>query len=519
MKRTLMFSLILFFMNAMVMASDIITDSPHGKDGYAEVLTLLGEVLFKTSQGEDWRKLEVGEAVGGFVAIKTNSQSYLKLLLKDNSVVHFGENTAVTMSYSKGYSFNLSRGKVRILSLKENKVVTTEWGSALVKRGEFIWDVYELNKKLKVEITALGGKIEIDGEVLTPEEYDAPPETKPYSAYSYDYPYLLYFGEKPEDRFKSYVFDFSPNFPSRTLASEDAIEVVIEETKSKEEILSEGPVFDKVKGEIWVHDIAYDETVRIVEKKTSELAKDFLPTALKTASENLVWEVASRSVVKWGIQYANNVSKYQVPRTVEGSYLSRREPASSYYEKDFYRESTEQIAEVRAYRAAKIVVLKKGYEKGWREAQRYAQMMLPKIITPVISKKIYEEVKPLALKAVKKAVEKSKLVFTPDVERLVDHLSQISATKECERWIEKMGPVYTRLSAQNAAKEAARNAAEDIAFHMSQKSKKRAGKLMGDLLARERARKVARDVAQEAQEEKAESFKRRSRRYFIESQR
>lgn len=500
------------------MVSAITIDEIEGDNGFAEIVTIYGEGLYQTNKGGEWKKLEVGQELIDFSAIKTKPQSYVKLLLKDNSVVHLGEKTALTIDNNNNFSFNLSQGKLRILSVKRPKTVTTAWGEGVLKTGEYIWDVFELNKKLKVEITALSGKLILDGEEIQPESYDTVPEKKPYSAYSYDYPYLLYFGEKAEDRFKTYDMEFNPNYPNREIASDSEIEVVIEEKKSTEDF-NEGPVFDPVKGEIWVHDIAYDEAVRIIEKKSSEIGKELLPTALKTASDNLVWDVASRSVFKWGVYYAKNISNYQVPIAVKGSFLGKREIASSYYEKDNYKDSTEQIAGVRSYRAAKVAVLKKGYEKGWQEAQKYAELMLPKIITPVISKKIYDAVKPEAMKAVKKAVESSKLVFTKDVERLIDHLTQVAAKNECERWIVKMGPRYAGVAAKRAAKEAARGAAEDIAFHMSQESKKRAGKLMGDLLARERARKVAREVAQEAQEEKAASFKKRSKRYFIESQR
>lgn len=517
--RVFLTSLILFIFNSVVITSAITLDDVEVEGGFAEVVSTYGEVLIKKNKGDEWQKIEPSQELNEFSAIKTSPQSYMKLILKDNSIVQISEKTAFTVEYNKGFNFNLAYGKLRILSVREGKKVMTPWGEGILKNGEYIWDVHQVNKKLKVEITAISGELILDGEKIKPEAYDLPPEKKPYSAYSYDYPYLLYFGEKAEDRFKSYDLEFKPHFPSRAIASESEIEVFIEEKKTADQFFDSEPVFKPVKGEIWVHDIAYDEAVRIIEKKTAEIARELLPTALKTASDNLVWEVASRSVFKWGVYYAKNISKYQVPIAVKGSFLGKRKPASSYYEKDHYKDSTEQIAAVRSYRAAKVAVLKKGYEKGWEEAQKYAQMMLPKIITPIISEKIYDTVKPQAMKAVRKAVENSKLVFTKDVERLIDHLSQIAATKECERWIEKVGPKYASLAAQKAAKEAARGAAEDIAFHMSQESKKRAGKLMGDLLARERARKVAREVAGEAQEEKAASFKRRSKRYFIESQR
>lgn len=486
---------------------------------FAEVVTVDGEAFFKLKETDEWKKLKPGQYLPSFMAIKTSPQSYLQLLLQDNSLAHLGEKTALTFSFNKTYKFNLSHGKLRLLSVRIPKTVETAWGESQLKTGEFIWDAFHLNEKLKVEITAISGSLILDGEVLKPESYDLAPEKKPYSAYSYDYPYLLYFGEKSEDRFKSYDLVFNPSFPSRGLASEDDIEVVVEEKKTASDFVDDIPAYTPVTGEIWVHDIVYDEAVRIIEKKTVELAKEFMPTAMRTAAEYLVWDVASRSVFKWGVQYAKNISSYQVPLAVQGSYLSKRKPASTYYEKDLYRESTQQIAQVRAYRAAKVAVLKKGYEKGWQEADKYARLMLPKIITPLVSQKIYESVRPAAEVAIKKVVKQSKLIHTKDVDRLVEHLSRVASEKECKKWIELYGPRYTKVAAQQAAKEAARNAAEDIAYHMAQVSSERAGKIMGDLLARERARNVAREVAQEAKEQKAEFSRNRSKRYLIESQR
>ncbi len=477
-----------------------------------------GDIWYKVTSDEPWKKVKVGQQFKEFFALRTGSQSYLQILLQDNSVIHVGEKSALTLKYNQNFQFNLERGKLRILSVKNLKVIETPWGKSELKTGEFLWDVHEVDKKLRVEITSLSGSMILDGESITPESYDQPPEKKPFSAYSYDYPYLLYFGENEESSSKNYKYDFNPKFPERSLASAEDIQVIIEE-KGAREFVDDAPQFDPVKGEIWVHDIVYDEAVRIIEKKSAVIARQLMPAALRTASENLVGEVASRSVLKWGVKYAKNITDYQVPIAVQGSYLGNRNPASTYYEKDLYRESTERIAEVRSYRAAKVAVLKKGYEKGWQEAQKYALTLLPKVITPLVSQEIYESVKDEALSVIKKVIKKSELVHTKDVERLVDHLAQITAKKECERWIDQWGPLYTQLAAQSAAKQAARDSAEEIAFFMANESKKRAGNLMGQLLARERARKVAREVAQEAKEKKAESYKKRSRRYFIESQR
>lgn len=500
----------------------------EGEELYvAEVIQATGEVKCASEKNEEqfvWQPVETGHRIKDFCALKTMENSYVQLLLSDNSLVHVGEESFLTLNGlvgkrgkgHRGYDFELGRGRLRILSYKTPKNIKTPWGHSLLKKGEFIWDVYELKKKLKVELVALSGSLTLDGEKLVPDNYDLAPEKRPNSAYTFDYPHLLYFGERQREA--SYDIAFNPKFPSRSIASVEIEDVIVE----KEEVdkpYVEAEIFEPVKGEIWVHDIVYDEAVRVIEKAAYEKAMVLVPVALREASEELVWEVASRSVLKWGVKYAQNISNLQVPLAVKGSYLGKRREIASFYEKDAYKRSTEEIAETRSYRAAKVAVLKKGYEKGWMEAKQYADLMMPKIVVPLVSKKIYDHVKPLGEKAVAKTIKESTLIHTPNVDRLIEHLSQVASKKYTQRIIDELGGKYTTLAAQKAAREAARSAAEEVATYMAKTSSKRAGKIMGDLLARERARKIARDVAQEAKNEEAETSQKRSRRLYLESQR
>lgn len=504
--KILLFLYTLLFTSAFSM--EIIGDQDKS---FAQVVMIKGDVLVSSESGE-WRTLQAGERISNFVALKTKDSSYLKILLGDNSLVHLGHDTFLTLTKKKDFEFNIGRGQLRILSYKNKKLIKTPWGESLLERGEFIWDVFKVKNKLKVSLTALSGSVSLEGEVVTPKVYERKPEDSPESALVFDKSHILYFGQPKSE--KSYDLAFEPSFPKREIASIE--DVIIE---GKVESAEEEDSFVSVKGDIWVHDIVYDEAVRAIESAAFEKASELVRPAIIEAADGLVWEVASRSVLKWGVQYAERLSDLQVPIAVQGSYLGRREDVESFYEKDAYQNSTQEITRLRAYRAAKVAVLKTGYKKGWVEAQRYAQSMLPKIVIPIVSKNIYEYVKPKGLEAVKKVIKKGNLVHTPDVDRLIDHLSQLASIKFTKKLMAKYGPVYTRLAAQNAAREAARSAAEDIANYMSDKSSKRAGKIMGDLIARERARNIASEVAQEAKKEDAESFKNRSRRLIIESQR
>jgi hypothetical protein len=502
-----------------------------GEESYiAEVISSHGEVMCADQKLEtqySWKELKTGERISSFCAIKTRENSYLQLLLSDNSLIHVGEQSFVTINGSlgkngkkfKSFSFEIGRGRLRILSYKNIKNVKTPWGVSQLKKGEFIWDVYELKNKLKVELVALSGSIILDGEELQPDAYELPPEKRPNSALTFDYPHLLYFGEKKPST--SYDIAFEPTFPERKIASVEIEDVIVDpQIGSKDdEVFEEKEIFEPITGEIWVHDIIYDEAVRVIEKAAYDKALELVPVALREASEELVWEVASRSVLKWGVKYAQNISNIQVPLAVKGSYLGKRREIASFYEKDAYKRSTEEIAQTRTYRAAKVIVLNKGYEKGWMEAKKYADAMMPKVVIPLVAKKIYNHIKPLGTLAVKKIIDDSTLIHTPNVDRLIEHLSQVAAKKYTQRIIDEYGPRYTKLAAQRAAREAARSAAEEIAFYMAKTSSKRAGKIMGDLLARERARKIARDVAQEAKDEEAENSQKRSRRLYLESQR
>lgn len=492
-------------------------------DFLAEVISIKGEVECADEKFGDrilFKKLKEGQRLGSFCALRTREDSFVQLLLADNSLVYVGASSYLTLkgilakNRYESFDFHLGRGKLRILSYKKPKRILTSLGTSELTKGEFIWDVYEVKEKLKTELLAISGTIKLDGKEMTPDQYQDPPEKSPQSASAFGFPHILYFGQSNGER--SYDIAFEPKFPSRALASKDIEDVIIE---TNGESLLDEEVFEPVKGEIWVHDIVYDEAVRIIERESYRKAYELVPVAMREASRELVWEVASRSVLKWGVKFAKGASNVQVPLAVQGSYLGKRKDATSFYEKDAYKKSTEDIAKTRIYRAAKVAVLQQGYEKGWMEAKKYADFMLPKIVVPIVSKKIYDHVKPLGQQAVKNTINESSLVYTENVDRLVEHLSQVASKKYTQRIIDELGPRYTKLAAQRAAREASRTAAEEIASYMARTSSKRAGKLMGDLLARERARKIASEVAQEAKNEEAESSQKRSRRLYLESQR
>jgi hypothetical protein len=506
--KALTFIFILLFTSAF--ALEVISDQD---DSFAQIVTVEGEVKVAKDKGE-WEDLKVGAKISRYSALKTHEKSYVKILLSDNSLVHVGQNTALTIEKDKIFKFNIGRGQLRILSYKNKKEVKTPWGESQLENGEFIWDVYLVNTKMKVALTALSGSISLGEEELRPKVYEEKPDVKPKSTMAYDHSCILYFGEAIEEN--SYDIAFEPSFPERKLAS---IEDVIVEDLNSTSAQVEEESFSPVEGDIWVHDVVYDEAVRVIETEAFKKARELVKPAVIEASDGLVWEVASRSVLKWGVQYAQRLSDFQVPLAVQGSYLGKRQDDSSFYEKDAYKTSTEDITRVRTYRAAKMAVLRTGYKKGWMEAQRYAMSMLPKIVVPVVSKSVYEHILPLGKSAVKKVIKKSNLVHTADVDRLVEHLCQVASVKFTNKLIDNYAPYYTKIAAQSAAREAARSAAEDIAYFMAEKSSKRAGKLIGDLLARERARKIARGVAQETKKEDAESSRKRSRRLMIETQR
>ncbi|CAM9899775.1 unnamed protein product, partial [Chrysoparadoxa australica] len=383
-------------------------------------------------------------------------------------------------------------GKLRVLSYQNPKTIKTPWGDSILEKGELQWNVYNENKKLKVSLIAYEGSVIMDGEKITPESYNPLPEETPEKVKLFDKPYSFWFANEPGEVDYDIAFDPSFTKASRGIASVDGEieDVVVEEEVEVEE-------FDKVTGDIWVHDIVYDEAVRVFEREAYKKARDLLPVALKEASNNLVWDVASRSVLKWGVQYAKKNSMRQVPLSVAGSYLGERSKNISFYDKDLYRKSTEEIARLRSYRAAKVSMLTYGYEKGWREADNYAQKMLPLVVKPIIMVEVQDHIYPLGKDAVENIIKTSNLQKTKDVDKLTKHLSQVIAEKVTIDLIKKLSPYYTQTAAQVAAKEAARSAAEEVANLMAKDSSQKAGDLMMKLLARERGRKIAREIASE----------------------
>ncbi|MCR9206561.1 MAG: hypothetical protein NXH75_18400, partial [Halobacteriovoraceae bacterium] len=359
------------------------------------------------------------------------------------------------------------------------------------------------------------GSIEMDGQKIVPSSFSKLPEETKEKAKYFNKPYVFWFADEPGEI--DYDIAFTPDFkkPGRGLASAGGIEdIVVQEV---EEVEVED--FDKVKGKIWVHDIVYDEAVRTLENAAYEKARQLIPVAVKEASQNLVWDVASRSVLKWGVQFAKKTSQDQVPVSVAGSYLGERDDQFNFYDKNLYREATEEIARLRSYRAAKVAVLKYGYEKGWREAKAYAEKMIPLIVKPIVMVQVQEYALPLGIEAVDEVIKKSNLKKTKDVDKLLTHLSQVISEKVTLELINKYAPYYTKSAAQVAAKEAARSSAEEVAQFMAKDSSERAGDLIIKLLARERGRRVAREIASEAKRTEALSAKRKAQTWQDRSQR
>jgi|GEM_PF-2080137 len=507
MLRALAYSIFFLFLPQANFAEDILdTDELF----HISIVEVSGEVT-KYTGPESKQSVLIGGHLEQGNYLETKDKSYIQLLLSDNSLIQIGANSIVQVKNDKNGDFYLHKGKLRVLSYKNKKVIETPWGPTELTKGEFLWDVFEEKGKLKVEIDPFSGSLVIGEKIFEPKEYVAKPEATILNATHFARPWVVYFGEI--DQSKSYVGRVKMRFNERKLASIEEAEIAeFSEDLQDEQASLKDMKFEKVKGDIWVHDIVYDEAVRAIEKAAFKKAKQIVPFSVKEAADNLVWEVARKSVFKWGAKFARIASDGQVQQSVEGSVNEEEVVSSSYYDKERFLDSTERIANLRAYRISKVAWVKGGYEKGWREAKEYALKMMEPIVVPVLRGEVYEYSKEAGNKAVDEVLKKSQLVKTPDVDKLVEHLSQVAADKIIKRLVSQYAPFYTERAAKIAAKQVAESTAEDVARYMAEDASEKAGELLLKNMAKTRASSLARGLASESKEEEARTYGQKSRK-------
>jgi uncharacterized protein (DUF111 family) len=145
--------------------------------------------------------------------------------------------------------------------------------------------------------------------------------------------------------------------------------------------------------------------------------------------------------------------------------------------------------------------------------------LLPKVVNPLLVKDIYEKVRPLAKKPVMEVIKKSELVYSKDVDRLIKHITYLTARRLTERMINTRGKEISKQIAKEALRSVSQSVSHDIATYMADKAKERAGSLVATLFARKRARSVASEVAEETNEKIYQNAQKKQRRLLFESTR
>ncbi len=472
---------------------------------FGTVISLKGDVS-SSIDGKKWIPLREGEELSKFAALKVRDKSFLKIILSDNSLVSLDEDSMVSLSFRENYTkLVVGRGRVRLLSYKNEKVIQTPQRTFSLYKGEYLIDVFKQNSLLKTDLTAYSGHVFFKGEPVIPKEYAKRPK--------------LEFPKRRENA--SYDIAIKPpveKTPSRGIAS-------VEEDASVEEIresLNADFEVDQEKGEIWVHDIVYDEAVRVIESFVFKEVDRLVPIAVEEASKNLVWDVAEKSIKRWGVYYANKGINGEVPLVVNRAYqyeTGKEEGDFSHKNILSYEYSTGKVAEIRTYRRAKVLVETKGYEKSWQETKGYIEKMLPEVVAPLIVKEVYTKVLPIARKAVDKVMKKSELVPSKDVDKLIRHISRVTCEIITKNAIHKYGNLYATRDAKLIVGQLSRGVSHDIANYMAIKAKKRASNVITTLFARQRARGIASEVVEESNQEIYEEMRKKQRERLFRAHR
>ncbi len=481
----------------------------------------LGNIALVT--GDVWQqcpekpkqKFVLGDPITENCFIVSSKSSYLRAILSDNSLIHLGENSAVEiLSYKeKSYEFRIKQGQFRLLNFKKPKLIMVKGKSTVAHKGEFVWNLAD-------ELKGKDTFIVISGSASSGDKKIKASENSTLSKVLFNLEGSLwkkYFLGYKSSRLPTYT----PVFTSRNIASAD--KPGDDEVSEMEEFLSDGeetvPDLPKVNSKILVHDMTFDAVSRAVEMASLKKANEIIPEAIKAACEELIWDVAHRSVIKWGTKYAFTAGVKEIPRSVGSNLKAVELETINLYDKELYKKSAEEITSIRSYRRAKNAAEVGGYNKGWREAQKYAVELMPEVVLPVVRRPIYLVAKTAGQSAAEFTLKSSKLLMTDDVNELVEHLSQVASKKIAMAQINHYTAYYTEMAAKRVALEIAKSSSEEIAKFVAAKASGVAGRIMQRKIAQKRARSIASSIATKNKKNEAAKAQSHSGRTIRETSR
>ncbi len=485
--------------------------------GVIKITELQGSAVI--NQKDHRRSLRVGEEFFETSYIETEKETLIKLLLPNNTMIYLGPNSILKLHGMEGQSskstmtFEVIRGRVRMVGYKGNHYIKTPKGAVFFEHADIQWDVYREGSEIISHVKKYDGEIKHKGNDKVLDLNGALRPEKNVSAIdTVNRPWERWLGKI--DSTHDYSIAYTPRFiekksKGRSLASVEVDEEGLDSSfvLMDEEDQEEQYTYPKVSKEIYVHENLFDSVLIEVQKVAQMKAKEVVSKAYKVAAEEIVWEVASRSLIRWGAQYAQQAALDEIPGNLKDMYSEIEKRDINFRKSKIYVDSVERVAALKSYTTAKNTIENKGTRKASLETQAYLLAMTNKIITPPMQYKVYLAAKEIAVKATDDFMKRSELVRTKDVDNLAEYLAQVAAKRFTQLEISKVEERISYEVANSAVNEAYQRGSDKIATFISEKVSKRTAQLFNKMLDQEVAQRAARSLASENQSQLGQKYR------------
>ena len=490
--------------------------------GMIQVAQINGPVFLNQEKRE--RALKLGETFFETSYLETGKKSLVKLILPNNSLMYIGPDSTIKLHEIKGkgsessLTFEIIRGRMRMVGYKGHHYVKSPKGAIYFKDADIQWDVYRVEKAIVSEVKQFSGEIVSKGELVKKLEAKDRPEVNISGIDSMNQPWERWLGKAGVSH--DYALSYIPNFSNskkkergRAIASLESPETqeleldsefILMSDESGEEEQYSYPVTSK---EIYVHENLFDHVLIHVQRAAQDKAKEIVASSYELAAKEIVWEVASRSLIRWGTQYAQRAALDEIPENLRSMFQEIEKRDINFRKSKIYVDSVERISQLKSYTAAKKSIENEASSKAITESQAYILALTKKIITEPIRYKVYKHAKEIAQITTKEFMNKSELLHTEDVANLVEYLSQVAAKRYTENEINRIEEKMSYKVAKSAVLEANNRGADKIASFISEKVSKRTAQLFNKMLDQEVGERAARGLASENQVQLGHKYK------------
>lgn len=456
--------------------------------------------------------LAVGEKFSDNAYIRTATNSLLVLLMPSYGLIYIGPQSTLKVKSISGSGPDMSAhveiymGRVRFINYQGLYKVSTDEGVVSFKDADLSWDRFKADGNIFNELIKYSGKAASEDIDIESEDASKRPDRVDENIAIIERPWEKWLGKT--DQIQKYDYELVPKFSSRGIASlgmgemsESELDAeFVDITGSSDRLEDEEDYeYPEVKKEIYVHENLFDHVLMSVQDAAIKKARSIVPMAYRLAAEEIVWDVASHSVIRWGTQYAQMVTVDNIPVNLQSMYQEMVRRDVSYDQKDLYVESIIRISEVKSYTMAKTTVEKQGMLKAKEDVMKYLIEVVPSIIQAPVEKRIYDHAKEVGVIAAKGFMKESELIVTDDVDVLVEHLSQLAAKKYTKIITKEYEKKVAAFVAERASQEAAKNGSDRIARYISSRIAERTGQLFKKMIDQEVATRAARSLASENQ--------------------